>query len=604
MNRRESTASGGILLTVLATMAVLAALVAGAIMLTGQFSRNAARSRAISQAIAVADGALQMLYADWQAQSREFALTHPNMPLPSFTPSSSYVPGSAEFPGLQGYCANANRLMIDPASYRLCPITLNGPSTKAAGASPSIASYYFKASVDVTAPAGSSPVNTHVRRTFEQHMESAWRYFAFYEFDLEVQPDGAPLAIHGDIHTNGTFYSGTDWLSLTGLATSTKGFMNDWAPGDTTNSGRTTTLPAFNGGSPAIATRKDLLGLDPRSLDTTDTNLNNDDYRELIEKPLTAGAGAGPDPFAGNRLYEQAGAKILVDATGTVTIMDQAGVVHASPSDPFFATLDSAITTGENIQDTHEAANVRLTTIDISKITIAVDAGTLSFNGIIYISDTSASASFKGAIRLRRGARLPAGGLTIASNNPVYIWGDYNTGGTYANPTDTAPSTQPDSNTNGNPPDAPSAVPGYVPPPAAIFADATTILSNAWVDAGSTNPLAVRLPANTTVNSGLVTGSVATDPGGGYGQGVEGMVRFLENWKPSDLGGGGAQQRFTYHGALMSWWHPQQATGAYSYGTYFTQPANYWFYDTTFLSNPPKPALGLISFSKGRWYLE
>jgi hypothetical protein len=605
MKARRASTAGGILFTVLATMTVLAALVAGAITLTGQFTRNAARSRAMAQALAVGDGAMQMLYADWQVQSRDYAIANPLTPLPSFTPSSTCLPTGAEFPGLQSYFTGANRLMIDPASYNLTPIVLSGTSTKATGTSPSVAIYYYKASVDVTSPALTRPVTTQLRRVFEQQIESAWRYQTFYEFDLEAQPDGSPLAMNGDVHSNGNLYSGTDWLSIAGQASSAKGFINGWAPGDADNASRPTTMPTFSGGQPVVAARKDLLGIDPQSLDATDANLNNDDYRELIERPVTSGSGAGPDPFSGNRLYEQAGIKVLVDAANGLTVMDQSGTVHSSPTDPFFTTIQSAIITGQTIQDGREAANVRLTTLDVSKITDAVNAGTLTFNGIIFISDTSATPAAKRGVRLWRGARLPASGLTVATDNPVYIWGDYNTGGTYATATDNAPTTQPDSNTNGNPANAPSSVIGYTPAPAAVFGDATTILSNAWIDANSTNSLPTRLPTNTTVNAGLTTGSVATNTvTNTFGLGVEGMVRFLENWKPADLGGGGPQARFTYYGSLISLWRAQQASGAYSYGTYYTVPANHWFYDTHFLTNPPKPLLGIMSFSKGRWYLE
>ena len=193
----------------------------------------------------------------------------------------------------------------------------------------------------------------------------------------------------------------------------------------------------------------------------------------------------------------------------------------------------------------------------------------------------------------------------MATDNPVYIWGDYNTGGTYTAASDTAPVTQPDSNTLGNPATAANAVTGYTPPPAAIFADAATILSNAWVDASSTSSLSTRQPLSTTVNAGLATGSVATNTvSSTYGQGVEGLVRYLENWNPVDLGGAGPQQRLTYYGSLISLWRAQQATGSYSYGIYHTVPANYWFYDTRFLNNPPQPSLGVMSFNKGRWYLE
>src|SRR5687767_691284 len=116
MNRRFHASKGSILITVLGTMAILAALVAAAITLTGQFSRNAARSRAMAEALAIGDGAMEMLYADWQVQSRNYALIDPCGTATAFTPSITCRPSSAEFPGLQAYSAGANKLMIDPAS--------------------------------------------------------------------------------------------------------------------------------------------------------------------------------------------------------------------------------------------------------------------------------------------------------------------------------------------------------------------------------------------------------------------------------------------------------------------------------------------------------
>ena len=74
-------------------------------------------------------------------------------------------------------------------------------------------------------------------------------------------------------------------------------------------------------------------------------------------------------------------------------------------------------------------------------ITTAVNAGKFgNFNGIIYITDISAGANGltnKRGIRLKNGAKLPDGasvgsapGLTVASANPIYVQGDYNTGTT------------------------------------------------------------------------------------------------------------------------------------------------------------------------------
>ena len=62
-------------------------------------------------------------------------------------------------------------------------------------------------------------------------------------------------------------------------------------------------------------------------------------------------------------------------------------------------------------------------------------------------------------MRLINGGTLPTDGLTVASQNPVYIQGDYNT---------TSASTR------GS---------------AAVFADAVTILSNNWKDINSSGAL-------------------------------------------------------------------------------------------------------------------
>ena len=160
---------------------------------------------------------------------------------------------------------------------------------------------------------------------------------------------------------------------------------------------------------------------------------------------------------------------------------------------------------------------------------------------------------------------------------------------------------------DGNLPNVANTVTGYTAAPAAIFSDATTILSNAWLDSHSTSSIGSsnRYPANTTVNAGFASGSTASDPNTGtFGLGVEGLVRFLEDWKPADIWASGIEKRFTYYGSFISLWRAQQATGGWSYGYFYTVPYSYQYFDTHYLTNPPRPFLGVMSFSRGRWYLE
>ena len=109
------------------------------------------------------------------------------------------------------------------------------------------------------------------------------------------------------------------------------------------------------------------------------------------------------------------------------------------------------------------------------------------------------------AIRLKNGSTLPSSGLTVVSENPVYIQGDYNTGGNNP-PSDTGTFTSPtvsgySHNSDGSPTTN-----------AAVYADAINILSGAWIDTNSTLSISSRIATSTTVNSALVTGEV---PSGG-----------------------------------------------------------------------------------------
>jgi hypothetical protein len=120
-------------------------------------------------------------------------------------------------------------------------------------------------------------------------------------------------------------------------------------------------------------------------------------------------------------------------------------------------------------------------------------------------------------VRLVNGARLPVNGgrgFSVATQNPLYVKGNYNV---------TADGTHfayiPDSTTNSG-----TCV------PAALLCDAITILSSTWTDSLSTSIQTVNV--SNTVNAAVITGNV---PSTGtttttFSGGVQNLMRMLEDW--------------------------------------------------------------------------
>jgi len=201
------------------------------------------------------------------------------------------------------------------------------------------------------------------------------------------------------------------------------------------------------------------------------------------------------------------------------------------------------------------------------------------------------------AIRIVNGSKLPTGGMTVATNNPVYIQGDFNTGRTLViePPSNTGDPTQPDAS-------------GYTHYPASVMADAITLLSNGWLPAlvggvEGTNSLSLRIATNTTVNGALVAGNVPTGTNGStYSGGGENFVRFLEDW---------TGKTFTYYGSMLDPYASTQGTGIWGSANVYLAPAEYWYFDKTLsvdANGNPATVPGYIStvayLELQRWYLQ
>ena len=275
--------------------------------------------------------------------------------------------------------------------------------------------------------------------------------------------------------------------------------------------------------------------------------------RQLIERPQ-----AGDSPaLASAKMYAQAGLRIV---DGAVT--DQNGNTVSLPA--------GGVTT-KTFFDTRENKTMTITELDIN---ILRTNGAIPTNGVVYVAGTDLASN--PAVRLVNGSQLPNQGLTVVSENPVYVRGDYNTVGKR---------------------------------PAAIMGDAITVLSNNWGPNNSdtkgnqsqinpaTNPprnynKGDRAATQTTVNAAFALGPGAESTmGTGNGQ-LENVIRFLEDWTGST---------FNYSGSIIALWHSTQATGQWTCCNYYGPPNRNWSYDLLFNATPPPGTPQGVIMSRGRW---
>jgi len=235
-----------------------------------------------------------------------------------------------------------------------------------------------------------------------------------------------------------------------------------------------------------------------------------------------------------------------------------------------------------------------------------------AINSCAYVNATTGAAQPTGC-----------GGFTVASENPVYIQGNYNSN---------CPAAGSNTCTPGNPNYDPTWTSAAAAEPnhsaTSIIADAVTLLSNNWQDAGCApaggnctntlnqttgsmmNPVLTpegeQTPATTPDRIALTTyyrtaiaagkniafTNTAQNPEFAYGMdgGVHNFLRFDEDWGglPAAYGGTGAAQQLYYKGSIVSLYWSAYATGPfkccnlvysppnrqYTFDSLFSQPQN------------------------------
>ena len=191
---------------------------------------------------------------------------------------------------------------------------------------------------------------------------------------------------------------------------------------------------------------------------------------------------------------------------------------------------------------------------------------------------------YRRGVRLINGTTLPGiydsttpnntKGFTVASENGVYVYGNYNATGIASVGTPTASTDYLPQNTANH-------------IPASIAADAVTILSNNWSDAKSfVSPfnLSQRTATETFIRFAMLAGDTKSGLNGTPNQGgsdprlaggVHNFKRFLENW---------GSTRLNYTGSLINLFNSHNNNGTFKCcSIVYSPPTRNWAFDQSFL---------------------
>jgi hypothetical protein len=641
------------LVVTVGVVATILVLLGSAVAYTQHISRMADRSRNSAVALEIADGHLEYLFTHWRNIYRQnkqearlatnYFFTDAYQPGPLVSggnpgrPPIIPLPSPSEFSGQpSGYSVTQYRVqsvhpMIGLDANENSTVGTSSQAAQAYGPNSEQVSMFYLAAVDVTVPSMTGPVTAKVRRVFERKNDNPWSFGLFYHDDLEIHPS-TPITIDGAIHTNNNLYIGTSHLSTTGAVSHAGGYVNGWSPNDTSTRSGAPSEPSFAKSSSSLADSDSPPAQDAPylpfgwnlQLQETGGSANNQSYRELVERPVPITLAKGSDPLGAIRYYYQPGYRIVInEGTNAVDIsrIDNTGAVTAVTGSLYTSLVGnngqgsstSVLQQGQGMFDRRENSAISVTNVDIARL--ITNLGNMTgWTGVLYISDATvgtnrsvsinnvSSNTTKRAIRLINATSLPLPsspsdtvkpGLTLVSDNPVYIQGNFNTGGNP--PSNSGTFTSP-------------TVGGYVRRQAAVIADSITVLSTGWLDSQSSAAITSRVAsANITINAALVTGNVPSADGS-YSGGAENHIRLLEDW---------STRTFTYYGSMVQLYTSAQATAKWSSATNaYVAPATsryYWDPDfgKTYLSanatarfyGSPPGTLTLASYlQQQRWY--
>ncbi len=424
------------------------------------------------------------------------------------------------------------------------------------------------------------------------------RFGVFYGEDLEILP-GPTMNFDGPVHVNSDLYLGgplnfNDRLTSVGdiyrrrkdkmqtsgtvMISDDSGTMKTMIYGGTTMDSQhdewmTQSLNRWDGNVRSGA----------HGVSTLEPPINPlDEPHDIIERALPTSDPGWNTQTEDEKFSNKAGIRIHVSTGGSVSVIDYHGANISSrfnladlkedgtySGKPLYdkhsnyeyeMDTEGSIDVTQTFRDTREGTTMAMVDIyvdelqeDYPELFSGTTYGATTGRGVVYVTrdDPDGTGGVQPAVRLRNGRELPNGGLSVATDLPIYVEGNYNVDGTTK--------------------------------PALVTGDAVTLLSSRWQDAKSNAGLSSRTTRTTEYNAVVMTGNTATIPFdsnsvGEYNGGLENVLRFLEKWSGNTV---------KFRGSIIDIWKSEIADSQWSYGSYYKAPVRNWGYDSMYRTIAP-----------------
>lgn len=450
------------------------------------------------------------------------------------------------------------------------------------------------------------------------------QYYVFYgqdgnSADMELFP-GPDMNSWGRIHSNGDIYIGSsdvngtskirlrnydDSGNMSPHSMTATGNIYTYRKLNNANYPNTVDVKTSNIGTDFLADDTETVTGTINSSNETDEESRFNNYVMVNEKPFTT---PDKDLFKRGGFYEQRAENPGRPTIDGMTIIGTGGLgtgnIEVYVSRPAYTEVTDLVLAGEfsagnpvpnlpmpivretnnAFQDCREGdRNVNTTDIDLYALGLWYQAYLdnqglgLAGDGMLIYTSRSPDATFTNnddtvfqAIRLITMDATSSPQLvdetTVATDNPIYIHGDFNTIDTHG---------------------------------VALIGDAMNVLSNAisktaipakpcgipfYAGSGTPNLLRHYQAATTTINAALFAGHVPTVPGGPvYSGGLHTYPRLHEDWTQRPYSWSNSTRTLDINGAFINLWDSEQADGTWCIGgDCYSGPVRNWGWDVRF----------------------